>query len=143
MAEAVQKERTISPRLVRWILYNLAYLEARYEAIEPRATFCMVPMSMSFSPGESKTERVALRRASIDSVLIAVNRSITRMTPGQYKLYRMRYLARLSIHDIEKMFDVSKNTILRRLEDITEIVACELLLVPWDHLDEFRRAMRS
>jgi len=129
---------SISPKFVRWVLYSLPYLQAAYEKIEPGATMCMVPVPAPSMPS-SKTERIAIKRAAIVSVIDATEKAILSMTPRQNKIYRMRFLARLSYKDIRKVFGCSDKTVERRVTDIVELVGNHIKKVPAKDLQEFKR----
>lgn len=130
----------ISPKMIDWILYNLPFLRAQVEALEPRTSTSVVVFSRQDTRNPvSGVERVAIKRAAISSVLDAAQRGIRALHPEQRKVYRMRYRAGMSYKDIGRRLYCVDKTVQRRIEEIRGIVAQFIATVPKDELKEFVR----
>lgn len=129
---------TITPQFVDWLLYDLYYLRQCCEEIMPRTSTSIV----MFHPRvktmvRSKIEAVACRRATLTSVLDAVERAIRRQDQEHKKIYNMKYRAGMSIRNIAKKMFFAKNTVQSKVDEVRNDVCLALQDVPASHLREF------
>ncbi|MDI3548147.1 MAG: hypothetical protein PWR10_1799 [Halanaerobiales bacterium] len=135
-----QTSYEITPKMVDWILYNLPLLRNQIEAIEPRTSTSIVTLSRRNTRNPvSGIEKVAIKRATISSVLDVVDRGIKTLHPEQRKVYRMRYRAGMTYKQIGRRLYISEETVGRRLNEVRAIIGQYLQQIPPSDMTEFAR----
>jgi hypothetical protein len=133
-----QSENELSSKLIDWILYDLPYLRERCEEIMPKTGASIVmfhPKTKSMV--RSKIEIVACKRATLTSVLDAVERGI-RLLPKELKtIYRMKYRAGKSERQVAKDLHFHYNTIHQKNVQVRDSISLQLLAIPGSHIREF------
>jgi hypothetical protein len=85
----------------------------------------------------SKIEIVACKRATLTSVLDAVERGI-RLLPRELKIiYRMKYRAGKTVRAIAQVTHFHYNTIQEKIVQMRDTISLQLLAIPGSHIREF------
>lgn len=128
----------ITPKMVDWILYNLPIMRDLIETIEPRTSTSVVKFNRQSSRSSiSGIEKVAIKRATISSVLDVVDQGIKTLHPEQRKVYRMRYRAGMTYKQIGRRLYISEETVGRRLNEVRAIIGQYLQQIPASDMVEF------
>lgn len=128
----------ITPKLVDWILYNLPALREEMQALDPRSSTSVVIFDRQSTRG-SRIEKIAIKRATISSVLDIVNQGIKSLHPEHRKVYRMKYRAHMTYRQISRRLYISEETVSRRVNEVREIIGQYLQQIPPSDMAEFER----
>ena len=121
-------------------LVKLILLKDMIDMLEPRSTAAAQEVIREkYFTGCSSIEKIAVKKASVGSVVGLVERAIVNMSPEQRQVYRLRFRSRYSYKDVMRRASISESTLTRRLEEIVNIVIVYVSLVDEDDLKEFNR----
>lgn len=126
----------ISTKAVDCILHNLASWKTLVSLLEPKTSTSIVLLPVVRSWG-SAVERVAIERAALSTVLDVVEQSLNSLPPDLRKVARMKYEQKMSHFQIAKCLNWSKKTIDRRVNQIRQAVAGNLMVLGGERLSQF------
>ena len=128
----------IASNVVDWLLYDLPYLRERCEDIMPRTSTSIIlfhPKTKTMI--RSKIEIVACKRATLTSVLDAVERGIRALPKELRTIYRMKYRAGKTVRAIARDTHYHYDTIQEKIVQTRGVISLQLLAIPGSHLREF------
>lgn len=139
MEQGNTKTENITTDLIDWLLYDLPYLHELCEEIMPHDFADIIEFHKKTKTMiRSKIEIVACKRATLTSVLDAVDKAIRHLPGPEFRsLYRMKYRAGKSVREIAKETHFHYNTIQEKIVQLRCLIAASLLVVPGSHVREF------
>ena len=112
----------VTPQMADWLLYNLPWLKAHVNSIEPKVSTSIVlfvPRSTVGSP----IEDMAVRRAEISVVIDAVERGLRALHPDDRTVCRMKYRAHMTRREVARKAFLSESSVARKLTRIRDTIA--------------------
>ncbi len=131
----------VTPQQVDWLLYNLPGLKAVVEAMEPPVSRSIVTRPATQTPAEpgGVVQSLAVRRASISTVVDAVERGLRFLAPEHQRLYRLKYRNLAPRRVIAKKAFLSERSVSRHLGTIRATIALHVGQIPDEMLAHFWR----
>jgi len=129
----------VTPAQVDWLLYNLPSLKAAVEAMEPPVSRSVVtrPATPTPSEGGGVVQQIAVRRATLSTVIDAVERGLRSLHPEDRRVYRYRYRQYAPARRIAKETFLSERSVSRRLARIRHTIALHVGQIPDEMLASF------
>ncbi len=102
-ADAGTKENQVDPKIIDKILYNFRTWQRLVALTEPVASTSVIRLPVATSSGPSIPERVAMRRAAVTEVLVAVELALKSMPPELRQIARLKYDHQMSYREIARV----------------------------------------
>lgn len=131
----------MSPKLVKWILYNVTSLK---KGLAVDSIICSIPVERPNTQRNGTcVQWMEIKSEIAREIIDAVERAIKVMHPEQRNLYRLRYRKGYSYKEIIKKMSKTEKTVERRLTEINKLIGHYLQEVPEEHLNVFCRKIEG
>jgi DNA-directed RNA polymerase specialized sigma subunit len=131
---------TITADFAKWLLCRLIYLKDMAEILEPcTKDAAEEAIQAKYFCCFSSIQKTAIKKESVIRIVGLVERAIASMHPEMKQVYRLRFRNKYSYKQIMERMSISKSTLVRRLDDIIDLIIVYVSQANQGDLDEFSK----